>query len=106
MRGVTPLTPLQPLAGTGVERMTPTAAAELLDSLGLCHLFGYSYDFTSDAPDGASGFGETWCDPPPGRIEDLWYDSLGAVRISVVDAVPTLHTPRPQPDVGWGCESR
>jgi hypothetical protein len=100
-----PLSPGQPLAGTGIARMSPEEAAALLDSMGLCHLFGYTYEFEPGSAVGASGYGETWCEPPPGRIDGIWYDRAGAVRIGVVDAEPTLHTPRPQPDVGWGCEA-
>lgn len=100
-----PLSPGQPLAGTGIERMSPEEAAALLGSMTLCHLFVYNVDFEPGSSVGASGYGETWCEPPPGRIDGIWYDRAGAVRIGVVDADPTLHTPRPQPDVGWGCEA-
>jgi hypothetical protein len=98
--GGDPLAPGQPLAGSGIESMTPTAAQTLLRLRGFCHMFRYSYDYT-DAP--GSGYGEAWCDPPPGVITELAYGGDGEVLIFVEDAMPTFHSPRPQPPVGWGC---
>jgi hypothetical protein len=93
-----PLAPGQPLAGTGIASMTPAAAKGLLLSLGLCHTFRYETDFGD-----GTGYSERWCDPPPGRITDLRYAGDGSLIVLVVDAVPQLHTPRPQPPNGWGC---
>lgn len=90
----------QPLAGTGIGSMTPAAAKALLQGMGLCHMFRYGYDF-ADAP--GTGYTEVWCDPPPGVIGDVGYGMDGEVLVFVHDATPQLHSPRPQPPVGWGC---
>lgn len=93
-----PLAPGQPLAGTGIESMAPAGAKALLLSLGLCHMFRYDVSFGD-----GTGFGEVWCDAPPGRIQGVRYGGDGEVLVFVEDAVPQLHTPRPQPPKGWGC---
>lgn len=90
----------QPLAGTGISSMSPAAAKGLLTGLGLCHTFRYDYEYT-DAP--RTGYGEVWCDPPPGVISDVGYGMDGEVLVTVRDATPQQHSPRPQPPVGWGC---
>jgi hypothetical protein len=95
-----PLAEGQPLAGTGIERMTPAQAKGVLLSMGLCHLFTYGYLYSDGS---GEGFGETWCDPPPGVIRAVTYGSDGEIRVLVGDAAPQLHTPRPQPPLGWGC---
>ncbi|MFN8620732.1 MAG: hypothetical protein U0869_08330 [Chloroflexota bacterium] len=93
-----PLAPGQPLAGTGIATLTPAGAKALLQSMGLCHVFHYDVSFGD-----GTGFGELWCDPPPGRITGVRYGMDGEVLVFVEDATPQLHTPRPQPPVGWGC---
>ena len=95
-----PLAARHPLAGTGIERMTPAGAKQVLLGLGLCHTFRYDYEFTAGS---GGGYSETWCDPPPGRIMEITYGGDGEVIVFVVDAVPLQHSPRPQPPVGWGC---
>jgi hypothetical protein len=76
-----------------VARMTPAQAHAFLRARGICHSFRYD----------AAGYSERWCMVPPGRITDIETGTDGILIIFVEDAVPTLHTPRPQPPTGWGC---
>lgn len=95
-----PLGDGEPLAGTGIETMTPVGADALLRTMGLCHTFRYGYPYSDDS---GLGYSEVWCDPPPGVITELSYGGDGEVIVFVSDATPQQHTPRPQPPVGWGC---
>jgi len=98
--GVEPLDAGQPLAGTGIQDMTPKQARGLLLELGICHTFRYVYNYADDPMGG--GYSEVWCDvPPAGELVSLAYASDGAVTLVVLDQVP--QTPRPQPAAGWGC---
>jgi len=98
--GTDPLAEGQPLAGTGIERMTPAQAKGVLLAMGLCHLFTYGYQYSDGS---GEGFGEIWCDPPPGVNRAVRYGSDGEIRVFVEDAASQQHTPRPQPPLGWGC---
>lgn len=94
-----PMAQGQPLAGTAILDMTPADAKQLLMGMGLCHTFRYSYQYG----DGSSGYSEVWCDAPPAIVTGVSYGSSGEVIVTTEDAQSTLHTPRPQPPVGWGC---
>lgn len=95
-----PLAVGQPLAGSGIENMTPVAAESLLRSMRICHTYRFEY------PTGpAQGYSEVWCVPPPGKIISLFYGTRGEVVVSVSDAVRVVRSPRPQPPAGWGCNA-
>lgn len=91
-----PLASGQRLAGTGIERMTPAEAHDLLNSEAICHNFRWVYMF-----DGQHGFGEVWCEPPPGAVQTFTYQGDGTLVVFVRGEPPP--TPRSQPQLGWGC---
>jgi hypothetical protein len=100
--GVRPLDEGQPLAGTGIQTMTPTDAEAFLRDLGLCFTFRYSYPTGPEVDGGQEGYSERWCTAPPsGVIEDLLYLDDGEIVVFVEEdeIMPT----REQPPEGWGC---
>jgi hypothetical protein len=93
--------PLYEVEGIELEKikdMVPAQADAMLRARKVCHSFRYEYPL-----DESSGYAERWCVAPPGRIVDVYTSDDGAVTIQVEDVVPAIHTPRPQPPVGWGC---
>jgi hypothetical protein len=92
-----PLDSGQPLAGTGIEEMTPEAAEALLREMGLCFTFRYMYP-TGDED---TGYSERWCTAPPaGEVVAVAYAD-GEVVVVVSD--DRIQEPREQPLAGWGC---
>jgi hypothetical protein len=87
----------QPLAGTGIEEMTPDDAEALLREMGLCFTFRYMYDIDDEG----NGFTERWCTAPPaGEIVAVPYNE-GEIVVMVRDH--SILPPREQPPEGWGC---
>ena len=98
--GAEPLDKGQPLAGTGIEDMSPTEAEALLREMGICFTFRYMYRTSEEDP--SVGYGERWCvAPPAGDTNHLGYLDDGEVVIFVSDerVLPT----RDQPPQGWEC---
>lgn len=95
---VGPLGEGQPLAGSGLDRMTPSGAAAWLGDRGWCVTWRFQYFYTDNA-----GYSEFWCTPPEGVISDLSYDGKGNLVIFVSPPKGSIRTPRPQPALGWGC---
>jgi hypothetical protein len=81
--------------------MTPSAIDMALRDSGFCYSFRFVYQYIGDATE---GYGERWCRPPAGVFETALYDEQGTIVVIVRDY--DLHTPRPQPSIGWYCGSR
>jgi hypothetical protein len=94
-----PLAPGQPLAGSRIEGMSPEAAERLLRSRGLCRSWRFQYR----TDDQGNGYGERWCEPPPGEIRNLAYGSSGEVILFVETPGDPILPLRSQPPIGWGC---
>lgn len=94
---IDPLATGQPLAGLIALGMEGTEVQAELQRLGLCYTFRLEYRYLNEP---TKGYSEIWCDAPPGEVYDVLYS-----RQSVVAFVesPELRTPRPQPELGWGC---
>jgi hypothetical protein len=94
-----PLDKGQPLAGTGIETMSPEAAEGLLREMGLCFTFRYLYPTTEDR---SQGYSERWCTAPPaGTVSHLHYLDDGEVVVFVDD--DRVMPVREQPPEGWDC---
>jgi len=96
-----PLDEGQPLAGSGIEEMSPQAAEALLREAGLCFTFRYQYPTSEDR---SEGYSERWCTAPPGgtiRDEGLAYLDDGEVVVFVSD--DRVMPVREQPPEGWDC---
>lgn len=100
-RGAEPLDEGQPLAGSGIEDMTPTEAEALLREMGICFTFRFLYP--TDEEDRTEGYSERWCTAPPaGEISHLHYlDDSGEVVVFV--GTDEVMATRDQPPEGWGC---
>ena len=96
-----PLDEGQPLAGSGIEEMTPEEAEALLRDVGLCFTFRYEYPTTVD-PSQSGVYSERWCSAPPsGDVDAVLYLPSGEVVVFVhEERVMPL---REQPPEGWGC---
>ena len=93
-----PLAPGQPLAGSGIDEMTPQAAEAFLRTRGIVASWRLSYR-TGDH----TGYSECWCVAPNGTITDVSYGSRGSVIVMVQPAGDPLMPPRAQPVGGWSC---
>lgn len=89
---------MDPALLNAVVQMTPAGAAKALEARRYCYSFRYRYLFSD-----GSGFAERWCEAPQGRIAGTLPGTNGMVIVLVEDAVSAVHTPRPQPPLGWGC---
>jgi hypothetical protein len=74
----------EPLAGLGLQSMSPKAISDVLLAKGYCHTFRLSWSY-SDFPN--AGYTQMWCTPPPGVVGDFAYGSSGEVIVFVTDPV-------------------
>ena len=95
-----PLDAGEPMAGVSVTTMTPRQVGEAARARGLKVTWRYEYGIAGDP---SSGFGECWCEPPPGgRVTGVEYGSASELVVFVYSGT-TLAAPRSQPPRGWGC---
>lgn len=90
-----PLGPGQPLAGTGIEFLTPAEAHDLLNREGICHNFRWMY-WIGEGLVAA----EVWCLPPPGVIDSLAYQTDATVVVFVQGETPASPPPVRNDPVG------
>jgi hypothetical protein len=94
-----PLAPGQPLAGSGIQDMSPAAAEQLLRSRGLCRSWRFQYR----TDDQGGGYSERWCRAPSGEISGFAYGSSGEIILFVEAPGDPIMPMRSQPPNGWGC---
>ena len=92
-----PMAAGQPLDGLGLDGAPARKAAAAMERLGYCYVFSLQ----GSTADGRSGWGEQWCDAPPGKVDRAVYGDQGEVMFVV--ASDQIRAAREQPPVGWGC---
>ncbi|MBA2255500.1 MAG: hypothetical protein H0W07_10350 [Chloroflexi bacterium] len=90
---------LGPLAGSGLDQMTPQAADRWLAERGLCVTWRFQY------PTGPNeAYSELWCSAPPNSvIEAVTFDGNGNVLLATRPTDDRVRPVRPQPATGWNC---
>jgi hypothetical protein len=101
--GEDPLAPGGPLAGRDVAAMNAAAVGDIAEAAGFEVTYRYSYDVGPQPEHGSMGYAECWCEPPPGRVYAVAYDSIGRIVV-MADSGQSRDAVRPQPTMGWGCE--
>ena len=98
-----PFGPGEPFANRDPTTMAAAEVAAVAIEAGLEVTYRLSYRIGEADTDGALGYSECWCVPPPiGRVTDLGFDSGGRLII-FVESGQTLAQSRAQPRMGWGC---
>jgi hypothetical protein len=102
--GEDPLAEGGPLANLPITEMDAEAVGQEALEQGFGVTYRYMYDVGPQPENGATGYSECWCIPPPdGEVSGAAYDSIGRVVV-FVDSTQHRDSVRPQPVQGWGCE--